>query len=79
MKISINMFIYDGANYFLKHITKLHPGWVGGWVGGGGGGGLLHRRPSVECYKEYSIFRKAKGAREARKETLTLELNANVS
>jgi hypothetical protein len=25
------------------------------------------------------IFRKAKGAREARKETLTLELNANVS
>jgi hypothetical protein len=26
-----------------------------------------------------SIFRKAKGAREARKETLTLELNANVS
>ena len=18
------------ANYFLKHITKLHPGWVGG-------------------------------------------------
>ena len=40
------------ANYFLKHITKLHPGW---------------------------IFRKAKGAREARKETLTLELNANVS
>ena len=19
------------ANYFLKHITKLHPGWVGGW------------------------------------------------
>jgi hypothetical protein len=39
----------------------------------------LHRRPSVECYKECSIFRKAKGAREARKETLTLELNANVS
>jgi hypothetical protein len=38
-----------------------------------------HRRPSVECYKECSIFRKAKGAREARKETLTLELNANVS
>ena len=36
-------------------------------------------RPSVECYKECSIFRKAKGAREARKETLTLELNANVS
>jgi hypothetical protein len=33
----------------------------------------------VECYKECSIFRKAKGAREARKETLTLELNANVS
>ena len=23
------------ANYFLKHITKLHPGW-----GGGGGGGV---------------------------------------
>ena len=22
------------ANYFLKHITKLHPGWVG--QGGGG-------------------------------------------
>ena len=22
------------ANYFLKHITKLHPGWVGGWVEG---------------------------------------------
>ena len=20
------------ANYFLKHITKLHPGWVGGGV-----------------------------------------------
>jgi hypothetical protein len=39
------------ANYFLKHITK------------------LHRRPSIECYKECSIFRKAKGAREARKET----------
>ena len=37
----------------------------------------LHRRPSVECYKECSIFRKAKGAREARKETLTLELNAS--
>ena len=26
------------ANYFLKHITKLHPGWGGG--GGGGGGGV---------------------------------------
>ena len=25
------------ANYFLKHITKLHPGW---WGGGGGGGGV---------------------------------------
>ena len=25
------------ANYFLKHITKLQPGWVGG----GGGGGRL--------------------------------------
>jgi hypothetical protein len=30
-------------------------------------------------HKECSIFRKAKGAREARKETLTLELNANVN
>ena len=63
------------ANYFLKHITKLHPGWVGVC---GGGGGVAARRPSVEYYKECSIFRKAKGAREARKETLTLELNANV-
>ena len=24
------------ANYFLKYITKLHPGWVGGWGGGRG-------------------------------------------
>jgi hypothetical protein len=23
------------ANYFLKHITKLHPGWVCVWGGGG--------------------------------------------
>ena len=62
------------ANYFLKHITKLHPGWVGG----GGGVSCTEGRAS-NVIKNVVFFRKAKGAREARKETLTLELNANVS